>query len=264
MPGRAPPPGRAPLPRRAPGRPGLHRRPGCHGRDPGAHGGIPDARGRRFLPDLRQQPGDIGHDSGRGGPQRAGGQPLARVGGQVHRRPGGHLDRLARPQPRLLRPVGQDVLRPPVRDRDDRRAGGQREPGDAGLGHHRPQVRVAGRGPFRVDDHARAARQGPLRLLQDQAGVAAPPVHRQLAQLEHQRPDHLHLEDGRLDHEHRVTVPVGVGEQGERGPVGVGQVVGSQDHPAGLREVLLALPLVPDRQPEPGPQDDLGEPPPGR
>ena len=35
----------------------------------------------------------------------------------------------------------------------------EREPGHAGLGHHRPQVRVAGRGALRVEDHARAVAQ---------------------------------------------------------------------------------------------------------
>src|SRR6202035_4914203 len=50
--------------------------------------------------------------------------------------------------------------------------------------------------------------------------------------------------------------------QGDRRPVGVGQMVRRQDDPAGLRDVLLTRPPVPHQQPQPGVQDDPGEQPP--
>src|SRR6202451_4673712 len=102
----------------------------------------------------------------------------------------------------------------------------------------------------------------PLGLLEHQAGVAPVAVHRQLPELVQERPDHLDLEDARLDHEHRVPARVAVAEQGDRGPVGVGQVVRGQDDAAGGGDVLPARPLEPDQRPQPRVQDDLREQPP--
>ena len=49
-----------------------------------------------------------------------------------------------------------DLLRAPLPDRDHRAAGLQGDPGGAGLGRHRPQVRVAGDRALGVDDHGLA------------------------------------------------------------------------------------------------------------
>ena len=57
---------------------------------------------------------------------------------------------------------------------------------------------------------------------------------------------------------------VAVAEQGDRAPVGVGQVVRGQDDAAGLRDVLLARPPVPDQQPQHRGAGRSGEQPPAR
>ena len=122
--------------------------------------------------------------TGGGAAQHLPGQRLALVLGQVHRRAGQHLHQVAREQVGLLAAVREDVLRAPVRDRDHRGAGGQRQPGDAGLAHHRPQVRVAGGGALRVEDQALARRQAALGVLESDherrvgAGRGAPATGR--------------------------------------------------------------------------------------
>jgi hypothetical protein len=150
--------------------------------------------GRLPAAELGQQVRDVAHDGVRGPAQDVPGQGLPFVLTQVHGRPGQHPDQLARHRVRLDLAIREDVLGPPLGDRDHRDPGGQGQPGHPGLGDHRPLVRVAGGGALRVDDHALAVGQGLLGDLQHVRRVGFSPAHRQLAEDAQERPDELHVE----------------------------------------------------------------------
>jgi hypothetical protein len=159
-------------------------------------GVVGNGRGR-LATQLCEQCGDVGHDGGSGAPQHFPADRPAGIGGQVHRRPGQQLDQVAREQARVLAAVGKDHLGAPVGDRDHRGTGHQGEPGNAGLAHHRPQIRIPAGGALRVDNQAFAVPQpllGLLEFLDHQRGAVLLTVHRQLAALEQERADHLDVE----------------------------------------------------------------------
>ncbi len=220
--------------------------------------------GRRGLgAQLGDEGRHVRHDRCGSLTQRGAGQPPACPLGQVHRRAGYRAYDLAREELQILASVGEDVLSAPMGDRDDRGAGRQGQPGDASLGDHRPQLGIAGRGTFRVDDHRGAVCEGLLSLLQDQGGVRPAPVHGQLPRLVQHPADELDLERLRLDHERRVPA-VRLEEQRVRPPVHVGQVVRREDDRSRPGNVLRSLPLVPDQAAQQRMQDHDGEQPPGR
>ena len=90
---------------------------------------------------------------------------------EVDRRAGDDRHLLARERLEDLLVLAEEVLRSPLGDRDHRRLRGEREPRDAGLADHRPQVRVAGERALGEDRDALAVRD---RLDRGPQGVARP------------------------------------------------------------------------------------------
>ncbi len=208
--------------------------------------------GRRPLAaQLLDHRGDAAHHLVGGAAQHLGGQRPAGVRRQVDRRARHQLDPGAGQQVQAPAAVGvQDPLRAPLRQRDDRGAGQQREPRDAGLGPHRPLARVAGDGALRVDDDALAGLQGGHRVAQRQRGVGRVPVHRDLLGTAHDRADQRPLREQRaLGHEPRDAPGAVDDEVGQHDRVGVRDVVGSQDQAAGRRHVLGPAPHRPGERP---------------
>ena len=211
---------------------------------PAGDGGIVGGAGGVAAPQLGQQAGDVGHDRGGGGPQHVPAQRLA-----LRRRTGRPAGRPASAPcawaagAGFLVPYGRISCAPQVGERDHRDARGQRHPGDAGLGHHRPLGRVAGGGALRVDDHAFALGKRAFRLLEDQRGVGGAPVDRKLAGRVQEWPDHFDVERRGLDEEGGVAARL-VDEQGHRGPVSVGEMVAGHDHPARAGDVLMPVPVA--------------------
>lgn len=200
--------------------------------------------GRLLAAQLLQQPGDGLHDRLGGGLEHLrGGLPVVELG-EVHGRSGEDLEGLAREQPHLvLLGVGRHrEIRAPLGHRNDRRPGHQRDPGRAGLAGHRPHVRIAGEGAFRIKGHAFAALDrvhGGPECVQGVGGLA---VDRDLAGSVQDRADNGDLEEGRLreqsGHPAGVVLEVRVGER-----VQIRVVIDGRDKPAVGRNVIHSPPV---------------------
>ena len=158
-----------------------------------------------------------------------------------------------------LRVRRQDLLRPPLRHRDHRGAGLQRDPGGTGLADHRPQLGVAGQRGLRVDGDAlprphrghrrreRLRRVGRLAVDRDLLGAAQHP------------PDEEEPEEHLLAEEPRQP-PVVVEEVREGQRVDVRDVVGDDHEAAVGRDVLGPAPVAAGQDRQQRPEDDDGEP----
>ena len=154
-----------------------------------------------------------------------------------------HGDQLAREQVRLLRVRRQHLLRTPLPDRDHRGAGGERDPGGAGLADHRPQVRVAGDRALRVDHDALARPHRSDRGVVGTDGVLRRAVDGDLAGGAQEEAEQLVLEQPGLGQVARdpPVVPHDV-RHDER--VDLGDVVDDEQEPALGRDLLAVDPPV--------------------
>lgn len=200
---------------------------------------------RRLLAaQLFQQHGDGRHDGLGDLLEHVGsGLPVVELG-EVDRRSGEHLEGLAREQlDLLLLGVGRHrQIGAPLGHRNDGGLGHQRHPRGAGLAGHRPHVRIAGEGAFRIKGHAFAALDrvhGGPECVQGVGGLA---VDRDLAGAVQDRADNGDLEEGRLGeqsgHPAAVVLEVRVRER-----VQIRVVIDGRDKPAFGRNVIHSPPV---------------------
>ena len=217
---------------------------------------------RRLLPaDLLQQGGDRIEQAVRRLAQHLTRQRAALQVRQVHRRPGPHVHRLAGQQPGPVGVRREQLLGTPLRHRDQGAPGGQRDARGTGLAGHRPQVRVTGQGALREDRHALALVHRVHRGTEGLGRLAGAAVDGDLLGVGEHPAEHGDAEDAVLgEEERRVAVVVEEVREGDR--VGVRQVVGAHDEPAGAREVLGSAPVAAGQglhhQPQQGRDEPVG------
>ncbi len=204
-------------------------------------------QGRRLLAaDLLDQHGERGHDPVGGGVDHLLGAGQLDEVVEGYGRPGEHLDVLAGEGVRRLRVRRQQLVCPPLPDRDHRTPGLQGDARGAGLAGHRPQVRVTRQRALRVDDDALAGTHGGDGGVVRALGVAAQPLDGDLAGAAEELAEGLVLEEAGLREVPRQPAVV-VEEVRGRQRVEVRDVVEHHDAATGGRDVLAATPRAPRR-----------------